>query len=81
MGLFDEVTKEQASMHPGPLCKVSRITEQMDKKDAADLLKLIGEGYMASAISRVLRKRGIDVSATSISRHRNGDCACSRRGL
>lgn len=75
MGLLDELKQEQPP--PKHVCGVTKVLETMDKKDADDLLAALNDNtIMATSISRVLQRRGINLKQDAIRRHRKKDCRC-----
>ena len=51
----------------------------MDREDMFDFLKAVNDGIIpATAIERVLERRGIKLAAPAITRHRRGECGCGK---
>lgn len=64
---------------PGGACTIGRLLTTLGKGDAADLADaLSNKAIPSSAISRALTAVGQPLVATSIQRHRRGDCVCTR---
>lgn len=77
MGLMDEI-QQQAVTRNHLLCTVAVVLNAADADDAADLTDALSNGEIPSAaIARALNKRGINLSAGTIQRHRRGECACA----
>jgi hypothetical protein len=75
--LADAIAAE--ATRKGPACHTSRILEKLSKADAADLRGALADVMIpATAISRALDKLGHQLSATSLARHRRGECGCPR---
>lgn len=75
MGLLDEMRDETPP--PKHLCGVAVTLNNLDKKDAADLVEAMADPViMATSISRVLHRRGIVLKPDAIRRHRKGECRC-----
>ena len=75
MGLLDELKKEEPPAKH--ICGVTKTLETMEKTDSADLLSALNDhGIMATSISRVLQRRGINLKPDAIRRHRKKDCRC-----
>lgn len=74
----------RVSVIRGPLCSVRMIMAQIAQDDEV-LSKEVQEAlaqdtmYQASAISRELKRRGYDLSGSTISRHRRGQCSCPKK--
>lgn len=55
----------------GKLKKVDLVLQQMSEQDRKDLLEALNDlTIQSTVISRVLKKRGIDLSRNCISKHR-----------
>ena len=74
MNLFDEIAAETNSK--GPDCKTGQLLEELSKEDRADLERAINSKIAATAIVRVLARRGINLKSDSLRRHRHGECKC-----
>lgn len=61
-------------------CKINNIMSELDSKDQAILKTAIDniEAWSANSLSAELRKRGISVADTTITKHRTKTCACYR---
>ena len=61
-------------------CKINQILAELDDKDQAILNGALAnaEVWSANSLSAELRKRGISVADTTITKHRNKTCACYR---
>lgn len=58
-------------------CKVGDIASKLEENDRKVLLTATADdSWPAKALSRQLRERGIQVSDTTILRHRRGECPC-----
>ena len=79
MGLLGEVEAEQGKYRPGLPCSVAAALESLPKEDAADLqAALESPDVYGTVISRVLKRRGLEISENTIQRHRRGACVCAR---
>jgi hypothetical protein len=76
MALADTL-KEMADSAPRTsVCSVVKIMNTLTKEDKAVLEKaLYDRGIKASVLGRALAKEKIDISVSTITRHRNGGCA------
>lgn len=61
-------------------CKINQILSELDDKDKAILNGALAnvEAWSANSLSAELRKRGISVADTTITKHRTKTCACYR---
>lgn len=61
-------------------CKIDQIGESLDDKDRAIFFQAIDDhdAWGARTLSTELRKRGVSVADTTITRHRQRGCACYR---
>ena len=58
-------------------CKVADIASQLDDNDRKVLLEATADvSWPAKALARQLRERGVQVSDTTILRHRRSECPC-----
>ena len=60
----------------GPKCAMSRL--RLKPRQQLELTAAIERGIPSSAISKVLRKWGYNVSDGTLARHRRGLCGCGR---
>lgn len=75
MGLFDEMKNEKA--RPNATCTVKKVLNAMTKKERDELQAALDDmTIQAVAISRVLERRGVELKADTIRRHRKRDCRC-----
>ena len=75
MGLLDDFKNE--GTRPRVRCQVAVTLEIMPKSDAADLRAALDDlTVTAAAIERVLQRRGVKLSQSTITRHRRKGCAC-----
>jgi len=75
MGLLDEFKNER--VRPRVICKVSLVLDSMTDSDATDLRTALTDPVVtAAAIERVLGRKGIDLPASTITRHRRRECTC-----
>lgn len=62
-----------------PVCGYQTLLDTLDKPDQVDLETAMNDhGIQGSAIERALRQRGHTITATTLRRHRRGDCCCGR---
>ena len=62
-----------------PVCGYQTLLDTLDKPDQVDLQAAMTDpGIQGSAIERALRQRGHSITATTLRRHRRGDCSCGR---
>jgi hypothetical protein len=70
--LFDDIKKEKSTR--GTRSRIAEILDEMNKSDAADLLKALDDHSIpASSISKALNKRGLKLAVNVISRYRRGE--------
>lgn len=75
MGLFDEM-KEEAVIK-GPPCSVSLMLQEMTDSDRSEFLMACADlSIPGTIIAKVLSRKGFDIKAESLRRHRKGDCRC-----
>jgi hypothetical protein len=75
MGLADTLKQENDTAPKNSICSIAKAKVVMKKEDIATLDKaLYDRNIKASVLGRALRKEGIDISETTITRHRNGWC-------
>lgn len=75
MGLFDEMKHE--AVLKGPPCSVSIMIENMDDAERKDF-ELACEDWTipGTVIAKVLQRKGFNVKAEALRRHRKGECRC-----
>lgn len=79
MSLADAL-REHAVTIKGPSCTVCALLKTLDKTDAKILNEaLFDPSYTHTGIARALRAEGHNVSSSSLSRHRKGECAGGHR--
>lgn len=77
MGLMDEFRAEP--VRTGTFCRVKIVRDSMTVDDLVDLDDAMRDpSITAAAIERVLKRKGIELSANSITRHRRRECACAK---
>ena len=61
-------------------CKIDDLSQSLDDNDRAIFFAAIDDhdGWGARTLSTELRKRGLSVADTTITRHRQRVCACYR---
>lgn len=78
MGLMEDIRAEQDASRVNK-CPVSRLLDDFDTKDAADLSAALGDDSIPNvAIARAVGRRGQRVRPDAIGNHRQGRCACPR---
>ena len=76
MALADSLKNAIDTAPLNSVCSVKRVMETLTKEDKAVLEKaLYDRGIKASVLGRALAKEKIDISVSTITRHRNGGCA------
>lgn len=77
MGFLNEVSEYQRSKKRFSKCLAGLIAEKMDAELLADYEEAMADTTIAStSLATVLKRRGIEISDTTISRHRKGVCSC-----
>jgi hypothetical protein len=75
MALADALKKETDIAPRNSICSIAKAVQIMKSEDITTLNKaLYDRNIKASVLGRALRKEGIDISETTITRHRNGWC-------
>lgn len=61
-------------------CKIDQIAETLNEEDRAIFFEAIDDRdkWGARTLSNELRRRGVSVADTTITKHRDGGCACYR---
>lgn len=76
MGLKDALDAEAARSRSGPRCTVCTLLDTLPKDDAAALAEYLANPVVhGSMIARALTAEGHHVNASTVVRHRRGDCA------
>lgn len=62
------------------LCRVKDLIDGLDEADQAILVDAINDAktWPAKSLEKALHGRGIIIADTTITRHRNGFCSCSK---
>lgn len=76
MSFITALKAETAKSAGGRSCSVARILAT--SSDAADIRVALATDVDSSTIARALIASGVIVSATTVRRHRRGDCPCGR---
>lgn len=81
MGLSDSLKVAEQTAPQYPVCSIIKARENMSKDDLATLDKVLYDrSVQASTLAKALRAEKIDISETTITRHRNGRCkSCGSR--
>jgi selenophosphate synthetase-related protein len=75
MALADALKKETDIAPRNSICSIAKAVQTMKPEDITTLNKVLYDrNIKASVLGRALRKEGIDISETTITRHRNGWC-------
>jgi hypothetical protein len=75
MGLLDDIKSEPRRLPA--ICSVKALLEKMPETEAQELLTALDDlTIQGSVIIRVLQRRGHEIKAGSLTRHRRKDCAC-----
>lgn len=73
MGFYEELTAPE----PGKSrCGVAAIKDKLSTQDAAGLTMAVNSEIPASVLSTRLRGLGHPISASTVLRHRSGQCRC-----
>lgn len=73
--LLESIQQEQKAITLGGKCSFGDAVKKASPEDREILLNALGQ-YTGTAISNALRKRGVDVKAQAVQRHRRGACNC-----
>ena len=75
MALADALRSEQAIAPSNSVCSIKKAKDVLAKEDIETLEKsLYDRSIKAAILARALRKENIDITETTITRHRNGWC-------
>jgi hypothetical protein len=75
MGLADSLNNAMDNTAPKAVCSVHKARKSMKKEDLAVFdAALLNRSIPATVLGRALRDENIDVTAGTITRHRNGWC-------
>ena len=78
MGLLDEIKGEPRRL-PAK-CHVWALLERLPADEAQQLKEALDDlTIQASVITRVLQRRGHEIKAGSLTRHRRQECVCHER--
>lgn len=74
MGLRDELDRK----HPGGLCSVKLLLDELDVSVADEILELLNDPTVSSgSLARLMKKKGWrHVGGHAFARHRRKDCKC-----
>lgn len=76
MGLLDDLNAPTGKVWS---CKVRTYATELAPEDSKTFLDAINNpAWKAVPLATELRKRGIEISNTTINNHRNGTCSCSK---
>jgi hypothetical protein len=74
---LEELEDARASIQIGGRCSFGEALRQMSADDRAVLENAIVTGkFPSTAIANALKKRGFEVKAQSVQRHRRSACSC-----
>lgn len=61
-------------------CKVALVLADLNEKDRAILIDALADTdkWGHNPLARALRARGVELSDTTIAKHRSGDCRCGK---
>lgn len=62
------------------ICKVALVLAELNEKDKAILIEALADTdkWGHNPLARALRARGVELSDTTIAKHRCGDCRCGK---
>lgn len=76
MSLLDEVVEESVGVGPGGTCTIKILSRSWTPEFLAEFNAALESTAFSTVISAVLLKRGIDIPAQTVQRHRKGRCRC-----
>jgi hypothetical protein len=87
MSLSDKLSSAKTSSVT-KLCKIGNllVLSDLSEKDKQNLKEVLetqpsNSSFISnSALGRILREEGYDISNSAVDRHRRGDCPCNRVG-
>ncbi len=63
----------------GAACKLGQILLDLEEPYKEALAKLVNQNIISSTqLARSIREAGLDISSTTIQRHRGENCSCQR---
>ena len=75
---LSEALETQTKKIQGPPCAIGVALTELDAADAIALAQALASDMQSTMIARAMSSTGIRVAATTVGRHRRGDCACGR---
>lgn len=76
-----EILKDAPPQDLGPACSVAATLKALPADEAEALrTALADDRWRATQLARVLASEGVHISAHTLSRHRRGECKCTRLG-
>jgi len=79
MSLAAALSRESAPARRGSPCTVGLLLADLSDDDARELRGALASGMQHAAIVRALTSEGHKFIASTIARHRRGECACDAR--
>lgn len=79
MSLAAALERESEASTKGPQCSIGRILDALDDVDQSALISSLHGSMLHTAIARALTSNDHRVSASTVARHRRGDCSCDAR--
>ena len=75
MGIFAAAIDRGPEVKMGPACAVGLWLEGLDDESRDEAKSLMADNvWQHTALAKVFADAGLDVSATTVARHRRGDC-------
>lgn len=76
MGLLDDLTQPEGRIYT---CRVRTLRDTLDQADQTKYDQLINDlTWPANTLAKALATKGLLVSQQMITRHRRGECTCSK---
>lgn len=78
---LSETLKDAPAQDLGPACSVAATLKALPPDEAEALrAALADKRWRATQLARVLASEGVHISSHTLSRHRRGECKCTRLG-
>lgn len=76
---FAEAFAAEPPHRQGPDCSICVLLAGLDEGERKDIVAAMESDAMTTVIHRALRRAGYEVSASTLTRHRKGECRGIRR--
>lgn len=74
---MDEIAEVAASTPKGPACSIAELIRDLPEDEALELQEVLDNtSIVGSHIAKALKKRGYNIAAHTVQRHRRQGCSC-----